>query len=67
MPVEVMERGYAGVTAEITAARARVPVRTSLEDAGAVDVEELVAERGAMLLLERLQKSTLSASEEAFA
>jgi len=67
VPVDVMERGYAGVTAEITAARARVPVRTSLEDAGAVDVEELVAERGAMLLLERLQKSTLSASEEAFA
>jgi hypothetical protein len=67
VPIDVMERGYAGVSEEITAARARVPVRTSLDDADAVDFEELVAERGAMLLLERLQQSTLSASDQAFA
>ncbi|WP_420367135.1 hypothetical protein [Curtobacterium sp. L1-20] len=67
VPAEVLERGYAGVTAEVTAARARVPGRTSLNEARTVDVEELVAERGAVLLLERLQKSTLSASAEAFA
>lgn len=67
VPAEVMQKGYAGVTAEITAARARVPGRTTLDDARTVDVEELVAERGAMLLLERLQKASTSASDEAFA
>lgn len=67
VPADVIGRGYAGVTAEVSAARARVPGRTAPDRARTVDIEELVAERGAMLLLTRLQKAGASPGEEAFA
>jgi hypothetical protein len=67
VPADVLDRGYAGVTAEVSAARARVPGRTTPDQARSVDIEELVAECGAMLLLTRLQTSTASPGEEAFA